>query len=83
MTTNVYIGKSRPTGDRSDTSLTVGSSSTSTLHFELRIMTTDGSTLTKIHNKDVFLFLDHVKSFLLKGGKAMSGATLPLPGPSP
>jgi hypothetical protein len=86
-TTNFYIGQNNP-GQQTDTALTTGSSSTSSLNVELRIQTTDGSTATNITHMQVELILRNILRYLKRGGltnftNAHSGTeVLPLPAPN-
>lgn len=82
MTTNTYLGISRPTNRASDLALTLGTSSTASLEVELRmsIITSGGHYLT---TKDVIDALNQFKRFLLKNGTNSLGTNLPIGAPNP
>jgi len=81
MTTNVYLGMSRPTSRMSDAALTLGTSSTAGLEIELRmsIVTSGGHYLT---HKDVAVALENFRRYILKNGVGF-GTNLPIAGANP
>jgi hypothetical protein len=82
MTTNTYLGMSRPTSRTQDAALTLGTSSTSTLEVELRmsIVTSGGHYLTAY---DILCALEQFRRFILKGGINSAGTNLPIGAPNP
>ncbi len=82
MTTNSYIGISRPTNRMIDSAITVGAASTAALEVELRVSTTTsgGHFLTTY---DVLCALDQFRRFIMKQGVGSLGVGMPAAAPNP